>query len=357
MGFKLADFYVDLGVKGEGAITLRKMVNNMADMKLETLGEIGALTTLALYLKNAALQAMTLAGGFTDVNKQYDTNITLLQRWQNVARGSHVPIDDVTQSFANMQKLLSDPMIGNPNSAAFRAGSQLGINLPSMKNADQLAEALRVAVPRTIQRMMDLQHMSHAQAVTNTGSLIQTLANTRSMMQMYTLPNGTFQSRERNSPIFNDRDVANWTALSEQAEVLKNTFMVLAQNMEAAHLPLLLKIGQEGVDVMSGKEKMTGGEKFEAGLMAAGGWASMAMLGVGVGTAGAVAIPAAVLLELYAMAREKNVHLTQNNKTDIHVAGGEAHSIATKTKEAFDSHHQNSLTKTIQQIKGKSGGW
>lgn len=351
MGFKLADFFVDLKVNGD-TMTLKTMVNSMADMKLETLGEIGALSVLALTLKDVAQQAMTVSTGYTAINKEYGTNITLLQRWQNVARASNVPVDAVAQTFTRMQQLLASPFIGNPNSSFMRAAGLLGIQGANRMNADQLNEVLRVAVPRYVARFTPTQGAQNA--LTNAGSLAEQLGATRSMMQLYMLPQAQFQRREGSSPIYTDAEVKNWTALNEQVEILKNSFQVLVQRLEAKDLPFALKMGQAGIDLLSGKEKLSGMDKFELALASTLTGLGLGAAGLGIGATASIAVPAVVLMELAARAAAPRiVTVEQNNKVDIHATGGDAGALAAHSKREFDRTSQHHLTRAAQTLNAQ----
>lgn len=238
MAFKIADFFADIKIVGDTA-TLKTMVNSMADMKLETLGEIGALGALGIALKRTAQEAMALSSGYTSINREYGTNIGLLQRWQNVARASNVPAEAVAQTFSQMQKLLASPLIGNPNSGFMRAAGLLGVPGANRMTAEQLNEALRVAVPAYIRRMTPVQGKENA--LTNAGSLIEALGATRSMMQLYTVPDARFRKQEFNAPVLSDADVRNWTELSEQVAVIQHRLFLLGEEILANALPELLR--------------------------------------------------------------------------------------------------------------------
>ncbi len=351
MGFKLADFFVDLKVQGD-TLTLKSMANTMSDMKLSTLGEIGALVELGLTLKNVAQEAMRVGSSYTSINKEYGTNIGLLQRWQNVARGSNVPVEAVAQTFTRMQQLLASPFIGNPNSSFMRAASLLGIQGANRMNADQLNEVLRVAVPRYVARFTPTQGRENA--ITNAGSLIEQLGATRSMMQIYTLTQGQFSRREGNSPIYTDAEVKNWTALNEQVAILKNSFQVLVQRLEAKELPFALKMGEAGIDILSGKDKVSGMDKFATGLTAALGIAGLTAAGVGLASSAMISIPAAVLIELAAKASApKTVTVEQHNKVDIHATGNDGAGVAGHAKREFDRSSQDQLTRAAQTLNAQ----
>lgn len=329
-------------------VTLKTALEYMANLKLETLGEIGALTTLGLTLRAVGKEAMSVSSGYTAINKEYGTNIGLLQRWQNVARASNVPVEAVAQTFTRMQQLLASPLIGNPNSSFMRAAGIMGIQGANRMTAEQLNEVLRVAVPNYIRRMTPVQGRENA--LTNAGSLIEAMGATRSMIQMYTLPERQFRGRENSSPIYSDAEIKNWTQLNEQVLVLKNSFQVLVQKMEAFELPFVLKMGQEGLDIMSGQKKFGIGGAAETGLMSALGIAGLTAAGVGLGASAMVSIPAAVLLELAARAREgKTVTVNQNNKVDIHASGADASHI----KKEFDRTHQHHNTRANQLLNSQ----
>lgn len=339
MGFKLADFFVDLRVQGD-TLTLKTMVNSMADMKLETLGEIGALGALGLALKDVAGQALRLSTGYTAINKEYGTNITLLQRWQNVARASNVPAGDVAQTFTRMQQLLASPFIGNPSNAFNRAAGILGLQGANRMNAEQLNEALRVAVPRYVQRFTPTQGRENA--LTNAGSLIEAMGATRSMMQMYTLPTARFQRAEQNSPIMSAADVKNWTELNEQVEVAKNNLFLLGEEILAAALPELLKWTSALID-SEGWIKRRFGQAGEAAAVPfkegpTGVWGH--------------ALAALLVPERVAQAG-KTVVLHQTNNTDIDITGGDMGDVQRHQEAIVARNQQHQLTRAAQLLNAQ----
>lgn len=349
-GTKIADFFADIKIQGD-TLTLKNMVNSMADMKLETLGEIGALGALGMALKNAGLEAMRLSSGYTAINKEYGTNIQMLQRWQNVARGSNVPVEAVTQTFTKMQKLLADPLIGNPNSGFMRAAGLLNIQGANRMTAEQLNESLRVAVPAYIKRMTPFQGRENA--ITNAGSLIESLGASRDMMQMYTLSNSVFQRREFNSPIKSDADIRRWTELSEQIEVTKHNFFMLTSGILEEALPGLLAFSKTMMELTVAIEGFLGKNFTKAKEAAAAPWGAGQPGGPTNSDVMAHAAMSWLIPDIVKGFSDRQVSVVQNNKTDIHVNGGETHGIAEATRRAQERVQQHQITHTAQALSGQ----
>lgn len=339
MGFKIADFFADIKIQGD-TLTLKTMANTMADMKLETIAEIGALGALGLAFKNVAVQAMQLGSSYTSINKEYGTNINLLQRWQNVARASNVPVDAVAQTFTKMQSLLASPLIGNPNSGFMRSAALLGINNANRMTAEQLNEALRVAVPSYIRRQTPTQGRENA--ITNAGSLIEQLGATRSMMQLYMVPNAQFQQREMNSPVMSDRDVQNWTELSEQVSVLGHQFFMLGEGILAEALPGLLSFGRGLLQIMQEMESFLGKNFKEASAAAEAPWGGGK---TDQGDVVAHAIMSWLIPNIVKGNADRRASVTQNNNVNIHTHGSDPAQTAAHSKREFDRTNQHHLTK------------
>lgn len=338
MASKVADFFADIKIQGD-TLTLKTMVDSMAEMKLETLGEIGALGVLGLALKNAGAEAMRLSTGYTAINKEYGTNITMLQRWQNVARGSNVPVEAVAQTFASMQKMLASPFIGNPNSAFMRAAGLLGIRDANRMTAEQLNEVLRVAVPGYIRRMTPVQGRENA--ITNAGSLIEALGASRSMMQLYTLPERQFRRQEMNAPILNSSDVRRWTELSEQVQVISHRLFMLGEGILMEALPELLKWTNALIE-SEGWIKRRFGKAEETAAMP---WKQTPGNPVWEHALASMLIPDFVRKE-----SAKSVTIEQHNQVDIHAHGSDPSQVAGHSKREFDRKSQDHLTQAAQLI-------
>lgn len=347
MASKLADFFVDLKVQGD-TVTLRTMVDSMADMKLETLGEIGALGALGLALKNAGLQAMSLSSGYTSINKEYGTNITMLQRWQNVARASNVPVEAVAQTFTQMQKLLASPFIGNPNSAFMRAAGIMGISGANRMTAEQLNEVLRVAVPNYIRRTAPTQGRENA--ITNAGSLLESLGATRSMIQMYTLPEARFQKEEGNAPIMSADDIKNWTELNAQVRVLGQVYFMELERVLAAALPGIISAGKAVLDFTIAVEGFLGNNFQKSGEAAAIPWGGGK---TGSGDVVAHALMSWLVPAVVSANAGKQTVVHQSNDTDIHVYGDAGGGMPDQIMRNQERLNQHQMTRAMQTLREK----
>lgn len=341
MGFKLADFFVELGVEGD-TMTLGTMVNQMSDLKLETLGEITALGALGVALKNAGMHAMELGVGYSNINRQYDTNINMLQRWQNVARASNVPVEDVAKTFTSMQQKLASPFIGDPNSAFNRAAGLLGVRNANRMTTDQLNEALRVAVPEYVRRMSPTQ--GRANALTNAGSLIEEMGATRSMVQMYMLSPGKFQRGEQTSPIFSDQDVRQWAELSAQVAIVSHNLFMMAEEIMSSALPELIKWSTALIESEGFIKKRfgTAGDVLTLPHAQTGPNNNM--------TPFSGSVLAALIAPDYVRRNATPLNVTQHNKVDIHAHGGDAADMARRHKNEFDKSTQDDLTRAAQLL-------
>lgn len=242
MAFKLADFFVDLKVQGD-TLTLKTMVNSMADMKLETLGEIGALTLLASSFKSAAQQAMQLGIQYTALKKNFDVDTSMVQRWQNVARSvSAVTVtpEGVQQSFQNLAQLLSGPLAGDPSSKFFQAaGRILHQNVAGMK-AEDVEEMLRVRAPQFVKQLESLPGGSHQAAINATNTLLGQMGQSLGMLSLYSLSPNQFARGERSSNIIGSTDVERWAQLSKQVDVVGHNLFMMGQEILAKALPELI---------------------------------------------------------------------------------------------------------------------
>lgn len=348
MAFKLADFFVDLKVVGD-TMTLKTMVNSMADMKLETLGEIGALGALGLALKQVGTEAMQLSVGYTAINAQYGTNIEMLQRWQNVARASSVPVQDVAQTFTRMQTLLASPLIGNPNSAFMRAAGIMGIKDANRMTAEQLNNVLTVAVPRYIARMTPSQGRENA--ITNAGSLVEAMGATRSMMQLYTLPQNVRQARERSSDILGSGQVKQWTELNSAIDVTKHNFFMLGEGILVEALPGLLAFANAMARFTVGLEGFLSKNFKEASSAAEAPWG-----GGGNATQSDVimhALASWLVPNIVSGNAGRQVVLHQSNDTDIHVYGEPGGQMPEQIRRNQERLQQHQMTRAMQTLQAK----
>ena len=245
MAQSIAEFFVDIGVKGDGALTLKSMVGHMADMKLETLGEIGAIAALASAFKSAGQEAMRMSLQYTALKNNFDVNTTMVQRWQNVARSVAsvtVSPEGVQQSFQQLAKLLSGPLAGDPSSSFFQAaGRLLGHNVQGMK-AEDVEEMLRVRAPEFVKEM-EAKGATHQGAVNATNTLLAQMGQQLGMLSLFSVGPKQFARGEASSNILGAGDIQKWAQLSKQVDVLGHNFEMMGIEILTKALPQLLSWG------------------------------------------------------------------------------------------------------------------
>src|SRR5579864_87451 len=326
---KISDFFVDLKVKGD-TITLKDMVARMSDLKLTTLGEITALGVLGDMLKNTALHAMDMASNYTTLSKELGINTDLLQKWQNVARSSNVPIEAVASSFANVQKTLAGSKMGQFNEGFMRGAAFLGVPNAAAMSYDQIFETLRAKVPDMIK--------SRGRAFTS--NALSLMGIDPSMIQMFELNRKQFGSRENATPIINQEQLKQWTEMNNQIAILKQNLFILSEEVLTPLLPKLIdlaKIAEIMFRIPTGKEMeqhpiLKGMKQFSD----LGDYANRAGLSTRAFIAGAAPRVAATARTV-----------VQNIKTDFHIVGGNAEAIAKETKRHLD-RQQRDLTTALQ---------
>ena len=324
---KLADFYADLKITGD-TLTLKTMVNKMSEMKLNTLGEITALGVMADILKNVAVHAMGTASAYTTLSHEFGINTDLLQRWQNVAIRSNVPIEAVAASFANVQKILAGFRQGQMNTGFMQGAAFLGIPNAVAMNYDQLFEVLRSRVPQLIKQ--------RGRAFTT--NALGMMGIDPQMIQMLELSRKQFQGREA-GVIMSDAQIRKWTELNVQMQTFNRNLQLFGQNLESQFIGPLNKLLEEAVQLTNGGKKTE-----ELGIGLTGGGAVLTAFG-----APEIGVPMAALGLL--LTRNRPISQTNHNKTDVHVHGGDAESHARQIKKHLD-RQQKEKTEALLQLNG-----
>lgn len=317
------------------------MATSLSNMKLETLGEITALGVMADIFKNVATQAMGTASSFTSLSSEFDINTQLLQRWQNVAVKSNVPIEAVANSFTNVQKILTGFKQGQINTGFLQGASFLKIQDANQLTYDQLFQVLRTRVPEMIR----------TRGRAETSNALAMMGIDPAMIQMLALSSRQFQAREA-GPIMSKAQIQNWVELNEQIITLKRNLQLIGQEIGGPIIkalnsfigkvqPVVERIGEKGLN-----EK----EKTVLGIGAAG----VAL------TLPQIFLPGMLIARLgeYLMnLGDKGSHIpgiVQNNNFNTSI---EAHGpVAEATANEYKRHMENKqfeLTSSIQIANGQ----
>lgn len=333
MPTNIGSFAVDLKVKGD-TLTLRDMVSKMADMRLMTLGEITALGVLGEMLKNTGLQAMGMSSGYTTLNQTLGINTDLLQRWQNVARATNVPIEAVAASFANVQKTLTGFKQGVVNDQFLRGASLLGIGRGAAgMSYDQLMEALRVRVPEVLR--------THGAAYTS--EALSKIGIDPAMIQMFKLSPGAFRAQEYNSGIINSRQVREWTELNNQVTVLKNKFFIWSEVLLTKALPGMIAFAEW---ISKADQAFEGwlGKKYSKASDVASAPYDESRLGGPVQRA----IMSLIAPDFVASKSASSLNVSHNQTNNFNVGGGPDYTLIPKIHESVRKANQEQLTYTFQ---------
>lgn len=326
----IGDFFVNIGVKGD-TLTLRTMVDSMSNMKLETLGEITALGVLGNMMKNVGINAMGAASHFTTLTEEFGINTDMLQKWQNVARRSNVPVQSIAESFTRIQQILTGFRQGQYNEGFLKGASFLGIQNANLMSYDQLFEVLRSRVPQ----VMKTQGRSF---VSNALSM---MGIDPAMIQMFELNQRTFSSREGGG-IISQSQIKAWTELNEQINVLKNRFFILGEEILSVAVPELLKWTNALLDSEGWIKHRFSESENVAGMP----WVPTEGMS---GDAFAHALESLLFPSRTGKLAAQSVNFHQNNKTDIHVTGGDALSIGREAASRLKDQQQQN-TSTLQNL-------
>lgn len=333
---KIADFFAELKVKGD-TLTMRDMVSRMGDMKLQTFGVITALSVLGTLLKDAAGQAMGMATGYTTLNKELGISSELLQRWQNVARTTNVPIDAVAQSFSNVQKILTGFRQGVQNEGFLKGASFLGIPNANFLSYDQFFEALRSRVPALLK----------ARGQSYVSGALGMMGVDPAMVQMLGLGPAQFRAREYSAPIIGQGQVEQWTELNNEIIQLKNNIFQLLNDVLVPLLPVLISLTR---GILGPVARTSSGLSHHESLIKQAGLGSYLHAALFANTKPGDTLDTLLAPKIARRAMASSVVVNQHNKTDVHVAGEGNEGLARTIRRHLDRERQADLTTAIQTL-------
>lgn len=117
----IGEFFVELGVDtSAGQVTVKDLISSFGELEASTLGEIGALSTLAAGLGELAEHGMEVAESFRSFQSQTGLSITGLERWQRVAQQVGVDSNTVAGSVKTLQQNLVDISLGRGNISPYQ---------------------------------------------------------------------------------------------------------------------------------------------------------------------------------------------------------------------------------------------
>lgn len=307
----------------------------MGDMKIQTLSEITALGVLGDMLKNTGVQAMGMAANYTTLNRELDISSDLLQRWQNVARASNVPVQAVAQSFATVQRTLAGFKQGVQNEGFLKGASFLGIGNANFMNYDQLFESLRAKVPELLK----------ARGSAYVSGALGMMGIDPAMIQMFSLNSAQFKRREGSGPIISQDQIRDWTALNNQVTVLQQRLFMLGEEILSAALPSIVKWTQSLIDSEGWLKKRFG----EAEDTASAPWVP----GGGLSGSSVEHAIASLLIPKFVASQNKGTTVHNNPSNNFYITGDNPHAIWEQAKNYVERRNTMDLTTAIQQLNSR----
>jgi hypothetical protein len=140
----LGEFVATLTVDtAGGGVTVKELISSFGELEASTLGEIGALATLAGVMGELADHGIALASGFRDFSNQTGLSMRGLERWQ--IAGGQVGIS--AEKMAGSIKALQDQLFRTAlTGEKFNIFAMLGVD-PKNKDAFQVLESIRKRLP------------------------------------------------------------------------------------------------------------------------------------------------------------------------------------------------------------------
>ncbi len=170
------------------------LIGGMGALEVATLGEIGALITLAVKIAMVADEAMRAAVSFQAFEVQTGLSSQELQRWQIAGQQVNVTAEQIGSSIAGLQRNLAAIRLGQGNIAPFQILG-IGANQDAFAVLDQLRARLKTVNPATASNlvqqmgidpaMLNILRLSNAEFATFMATARgQTSAQTGGLLQL-----------------------------------------------------------------------------------------------------------------------------------------------------------------------------